>query len=308
MLYTESSLHKTLRETMEKKKYRLKGHESFILRDGWLTKGINAVHSDSRLYRTNNGADALGVGTNMAKSIRYWMKTAGLTKESSSKGVTLTELGNIVRKNDIYIEDIFTLWIAHANIVTNFESATSWNLFFNHMSFTTAFTRDEMQMLMKSLIIENTGDETPSDRSIKDDCSAILSMYGRGGNPADDPEDKRYSAFEDLGLITLSGNRFLKQRPDYDKLDKLVVLYLIIDKLNADGSIQIDFLTDGENMPGNVLNLNRIGVNEYLDKLQDEGYITVNRTAGLDIIYPDKCKKLEKVDILKIYYEGGRKL
>lgn len=28
---------------MVKRKYRLKGHESFILRDGWLTKGIQAV-------------------------------------------------------------------------------------------------------------------------------------------------------------------------------------------------------------------------------------------------------------------------
>lgn len=293
---------------MEKKKYRLKGHESFILRDGWLTKGINAVHNDNRLYRINSGADALGVGTNMAKSIRYWMKAARLTKESSSKGVTLTELGDVIRENDIYVEDIFTLWITHANIVTNFESATSWNLFFNQMSFLTAFSKEEMQTLMKSLIVENTGDETPSDRSIKDDCSAILSMYGRGGSPSDDPEDKRYSMFEDLGLITHSGNRFLKQRPAYDKLDRLVVLYLIIDKLNADGSIQIDFLTDGENMPGKVLNLNRIGVNEYLDILQNEGYITVNRTAGLDIIYPEKCKKLEKIDIVKTYYEGGRKL
>ena len=293
---------------MEKRKYRLKGHESFILRDGWLTKGINAIHSDNRLYRINSGADALGVGTNMAKSIRYWMKTAGFTKESSSKGVTLTELGNIVRQNDIYLEDIFTLWIVHANIVSNFENATSWNLFFNNMSFTTAFTRDEMQTLMRSLIIENTGDETPSDRSIKDDCSAILSMYGSGGSPLVDPEDKRYSIFEDLGLIRHTGNRFLKQRPAYDKLDRLVILYLIIDKLNTDGSIQIDYLTDGENMPGKVLNLSRIGVNEYLDLLQNEGYITVNRTAGLDIIYPEKCKNLGKIDIVKSYYKGGRKL
>ena len=46
---------------MDKRKYKLKGHESFIIRDGWLTKGITAVDKDRRLFSVNSGADALGV-------------------------------------------------------------------------------------------------------------------------------------------------------------------------------------------------------------------------------------------------------
>ena len=45
---------------MIKRKYRLKGHESFILRDGWLTKGIQAVEKDNGVFSKNSGADALG--------------------------------------------------------------------------------------------------------------------------------------------------------------------------------------------------------------------------------------------------------
>ena len=291
---------------MKKIRYRLKGHESFVLREGWLTKGIKAVSENCKLYSTNSGADALGVGTNMAKSIRYWMKTAGVTSESSAKGVRLTDLGTAILNKDLYIEDIFTLWIVHANIVCNFDNATSWNIFFNRINLTTPFVRDELAELLKTLIIECTGDENPSERSIKDDCSALLSMYARGGSPEDDPEDKRPSPFEDLGLVERVGNRFVKKRPSYDNLDKLVVLYLIIDKLNLDGSMQIDHLTDADNMPGKVLNLNRIAVNEYLDQLQNAGYITVNRTAGLDIIYPAKCKDMTKTDVIDTYYQGGR--
>lgn len=78
---------------MIKRKYRLKGHESFILRDGWLTKGIQAVEKDNAVFSKNSGADALGVGTNMAKAIRYWMRTAGVTMDVPQKGVQLTELG-----------------------------------------------------------------------------------------------------------------------------------------------------------------------------------------------------------------------
>ena len=305
MLHTQSTVYKALREYMKKNNYRLKGHESFVLRDGWITKGINAVYKDSMLYRKNSGADALGVGTNMAKSIRYWMKTSGLTKESSVKGVNLTDLGETIRKNDIYMEDIFTLWIIHANIVCNFKNATSWSLFFNHVDLTTPFSREDLIGLLKSLIVEYTGDETPSDRSLKDDCSAILAMYARSGSPADAPEDKRVSPFEDLGLIERVGNRFVKRRPAYDKVDKLLVLYLFIDKLNSEGNLPIDYLTGEEDMPGKVFNLNRIAVNEYLDALQNAGYITVNRTAGLDIIYPAGCKELGGIDVIKKYYEGG---
>ena len=112
-------------------KFKLKGHESFILRDGWLTKGLRAVTSNNRVFSENSGADALGVGTNMAKAIRYWMRTAGLSKFSASKQEELTELGKLLLDNDVYFEDLFSLAVVHANIVSNFEAATSWNLFFN---------------------------------------------------------------------------------------------------------------------------------------------------------------------------------
>ena len=161
---------------MEKKKYKLKGHESFIIRDGWLTKGITAVERDPKLFTVNSGSDALGLGTNMAKSLRYWMKTAELTVENNN-GVFLTKIGQILYKNDPYFEDLFSLWIIHANIASNFALATSWNLFFNHMNLISAFSRDEMFDMMQSLITEYTGEQKPSERSVQDDCSAILAMY-----------------------------------------------------------------------------------------------------------------------------------
>lgn len=50
---------------------RFKGHESFIIREGWLNKGLREVKRDPKVFYQNYGADALGVGPNMAKSIRY---------------------------------------------------------------------------------------------------------------------------------------------------------------------------------------------------------------------------------------------
>ena len=291
---------------MIKRKYRLKGHESFILRDGWLTKGIQAVEKDNGVFSKNSGADALGVGTNMAKAIRYWMRTAGVTVDVPQKGVQLTELGKTIVKYDPYIEDLFTLWILHCRITSNFEQATAWNVFFNKMDLTSAFTRDDMFKMEQELILEETGEEEVSERSLRDDCTAILSMYSEKGDQGDDPEDKKVSPFEELGLISrVAKGKFVKTRPIMNKLDPLVILFLIMEELSANGSMQIDYTTDGHNMPGKLLNLNRIMVNDFLDTLQAKKFIIVNRTAGLDIIYPDQSKELTPVDLLTMHYERG---
>lgn len=271
---------------MNKRDYRLKGHESFVLREGWLTKGLKAVHDNPRVFSENSGADALGVGTNMAKSIRYWMRTAELTEESQREGVKLTECGNLIFKNDPYFEDIFSLWVVHANICRNFKLATSWNIFFNNID-VTFFKRDELIHMMTENIINITGDTTPPARSITDDCAAILHMYTENGDTSPDPEEKKTSPFAVLGFLNrIDANTFERQHPAMDAIDPLLILYVITDKLGKEGVLSIDDIVSGNNMPGKVFNLNRVIVNEYLDQLQNKGYIRVNRTAGLDVVYP----------------------
>ena len=50
-------------------------------------------------------------------------------------------------------------------------------------------------------------------------------------------------------------------------------------------SISIEELLNGTFSPGKVLNLKRVLLNEYIDKLAEQNYLTVNRTAGLDMVY-----------------------
>lgn len=288
---------------MDKKDYRLKGHESFVIREGWLTKGMKAVHDDSKVFSINSGADALGVGTNMAKSIRYWMRVANLTKENVKEGVVLTELGKTIFENDLYLEDIFSLWVIHTNIVQNFKLATSWNVFFNLIDVTT-FKRDELFTMMRDDIIMLTGDTKLPERSIKDDCAAIIQMYSDSKDSSPDPEDKKRSPFAALGLLReIDNNLYEKCQPAIDQIDPLVILYMIGDTLQEEKAIPIDNIANAENMPGKVLNLNRVAINDYLDRLQNKGYIIVNRTAGLDVIYPDR--NLAGVSVLKDHYKGA---
>lgn len=72
-----------------------------------------------------------------------------------------------------------------------------------------------------------------------------------------------------------------------DSLDVFVIWYLIqhyFEEKNTD-SVGIDHLLQGENLPGKLLQLNRLTLNQYLDELADQNRIVVNRTAGLDMVY-----------------------
>ena len=210
--------------------YRLKGHESFVPRDGWITKGLIAVHNDPLVFGDKFSADTLGVGTNMAKSIRYWLRTSGLTKEVQRTGTVLTPLGELIYAHDPYLEKEFTLWILHVNIARNFAQATSWNVFFNDFDMNT-WKREEMTAVMEEYIIQRTGDPTPSERSIHDDCNAILAMYSDSENDRDDPEDYKGSPFSTLGLIHKNRQHYEREAKSFDEIGIYPVLYTIANNL-----------------------------------------------------------------------------
>lgn len=142
---------------------------------------------------------------------------------------------------------------------------------------------------MRDMLVECTGETKLSERSIRDDCAAILQMYSPGDKMrSDDPEEKKVSPFSSLGLldVTSRGN-YERLRPSVDAIDPLLIYYMIAKPLIENSSIIIESLLVDRDMPGKVLNLNRVILNDYLDALQDLGHIIINRTAGLDIIYAD---------------------
>ena len=271
---------------MEKqRKIRLKGHESFMLRDGWLHKGIVAVEENPNLFSEYMGADALGVGSNMAKAIRYWLKVLGLTKEVARKGIYLTELGKLILEQDSYFEDIFTIWLLHLQLLFHKEEATAWYVFFNEIT-ADEFRREELYRLMRQGMNLYSGEGTYSERSLESDCTVLLNMYVRQRETDYDPEEKTISPFWGLGLLWAEQRCYRKRQPDLEQLHPFIVMISILmfyqeaEKNQADDrkkqgrpGISIDDLLRKENGPGKTLNLSRTALNLYLDKLYAEEYL-----------------------------------
>lgn len=281
---------------------KLKGHETFILREGWLNKGLQAVTADPKVFSQNYGADALGVGSNMAKAIRYWLKAGGFTQEGQKTGAKLTQIAQIIVAHDRYMEDDFGLWIFHANLARNVDNATSWYLTFNEVE-AEEFTHEELFDLLKTKLLQMPGVDKISERSLKDDVAVLLNMYVRENVTDYDPEDKKLSPFASLGLMKRTGNHYRRMQPQQSEKLERVFFYLLqscFQEKKRD-SISIDDVANGACLPGRILNLGRVAVNEILDSLAAQQKIIVNRTAGLDMVYRNSSDTL--VDIVRGYYE-----
>lgn len=286
----------------EGNKYKLKGHETFCIREGWLSKGIKAVSENQKVFTEMYGADALGVGSNMAKAIRYWLKASGLTIEVSGKGVMLSEFGEIVLKYDPYLEENFTLWCIHINLTKNKENATCWYLFFKKYQLE-EFTKEELEFFLAEQLIKYIGTRDFSERSLRDDCNVLMQMYGRERILENDPEDKRICPLSRLGILRKNDETYKRTAPDYNAISSEVLFYLMQEN-KEEKAISMEEFYSGELGVQSVLGIGMNMYQDYLDQLAKEGFIDLNRTAGLDMIYRLKC--LSKEEIALHYYEKVR--
>lgn len=286
----------------DKVKIRLQGHEKFVLREGWLNKGIVQVKNNPTVFLGKEGPDVFGIGNNMVKSLRYWLKAFNLIVEKGAAGVQLSKCGEVVQKYDSYFEDIFTLWVLHSNIVHNADEATVWHLFFNYCDIEDMDKEQIVQMLIRELN-KYTHNVSFSEKSLRNDIDVILSMYGKVKEMID-PEDKNVSPFAQLDLIKSVDGTFSKSQPDRRKVTEWNVLYELARHLNEKEFISIDEISEGVGSISAVYQIGSVTINEYLDKLDAMGFIRVDRTAGLDIIY--KASNITQEMVMKEYYKAHR--
>ena len=297
--------------TSKIKKVKLKGNESFNFREGWLRKGMRCVEDEAALFTQDDVMERLGVGSKMVKSIRYWLQATTLTEEyrtnqGRGRAQMLTkQFGKVVHKYDPYFDDIFTLFLLHYHIVANDALCMVWNIFFNEFE-GIDFTKEDMFNVCREFLVRKMEEGCEfSEKSFADDCDSVLKMY-RPAIEREDPEDSLACPLTTLGLLQYSNAKkdtYVKSMPSKDALDKMAVLYVIVSNLSEDKqSVSIDDLLEAPNNIGRVFNLSRAAINNYLDQLRVSGYLTINRTAGLDMVYLKMRKKPR--EIMEDYYSN----
>ena len=278
-------------------KLKLKRHESFSIREGWLTKGIRAIKENSKIFSLVDATDVLGIGTNMVKSLKYWM-TATCLMEENNHVVTLSSFGRLIDKYDPYLEDNFSWWLIHINMILNLNDAYIYNLFFNKCTMKIFSKRDIFEQISQIL---NNNKLVYNENILQDEVDMIIKTYSID-EKIDNPENNFICPLSELNLIKkIDINAYERVRPDYRNLNYLIVYYLMVILSEDNDYLNIDDLIKLDNSPAKLLNLDKNLINEYLDEMKKHDLIIINRTAGLNMIY--FTKKMTIDEIMKEYFE-----
>lgn len=287
---------------------RFRGHETFFIRKGWISKGIKAVERDPSVFVSKdvNPMDVLGIGSNMVMSLRYWLHACGLTEEPASgrKVQKFTALGDAVRENDRYIEELGTLYLLQYRLATNKEMATSWYYFFNEFQ-SQEFTREDFVSSLQGYVVAN--DCSVASRSLNDDFACIINTYVPRYKTSPEkvfPENNIDCPFGELGLVDIVNKekkQYRKAIPSPETFNPWVVLAVVMDQAGSASEVGLNnLLTDRCNI-GRVFNLDVITMIDVLRKAEKTGSIKIIRTAGLDVVRLDKHFSFE--DCVNNYYK-----
>ena len=262
---------------------RFKRHESFTLREGWIEKAINALKEENKVFsdvfNAKKGISILGIGSNMVKSLKYWLTACKIITP-----VSMTDLGTAIHTNDRFLDDLNTIYLIHYYLVENETDAYVINHFFNDFP-KTSFTKKELMDWFKEMVDRDDRIKNKNYDSINTDIDVMLRMYSFAGNN-DDPENNMDSPFSRLGLIIDEGkDKYSKAKTKYNNLSAYIVYWAISSIFEGKDHFVIDDMLEKDGSPVKVFNLDRNLINEYLNALQAKGYFVINRTAGLNTVY-----------------------
>lgn len=261
-------------------------HQTFYLRQQWLNKGLREVRDTPRFFYEEDHFEILGVGKNMAKSIRYWLTGTQLVKEvrSTKTEVVMTELAEVVSRHDPYIKNKYTLSLLHYLLVTEKDEATVWYWFFNVFN-ERVFSKVLVAEQLTKWVAEDYGKKV-SDSTLKKDIDCLIQLYTVKEYKNQTPEDVIKSPFEALGLIQqTTGTNFIKAKLDNNLTVSVLYTTLIkYFKKHGVSEVSLNDLVSGEELWGRVFNLNRDAIIEYIEEMKDKYPVVFTRTNRLDVI------------------------
>lgn len=263
------------------------GHETFVLRSTWLKKAYDLLLFIPDLFLREDAFIKLGVGKNMAQSIRYWGRVCGIFDRSSDgKSYRITALGHALFNDDDgwdpFLVTPASRWLLHWQIASRLDAAFTWYYTFNLLR-AGEFTIEQLILYITEEVLRH-GWRSPSGATLHRDIDCMLHCYVRPSAKelTTAIEDALACPLHDLGLVQmLPGERryYLSSSPQPSLPDALVA-YAILMQIRTTGRQTLAFneLSYAPFSPGRVFRLTEDGLLERLFRLDDlthgRGYYT----------------------------------
>lgn len=269
-------------------------HQTFHIRSNWLSKALEALKSDGKVFSDRSAPSRLGIGKNMVESLRFWVTACKLAEPHSKGELRLTDFGNLVYEYDRYFQDDVTWLLIHFNLISNADGATSWFLLFNRFNQPKLSKAEFITMVARYY-------QGVAKSSLDKDYECIVNTYVSSTSTSGNPEDNIICPLRKFGLI---------EKID-DGIRKVPIkvsipvegLYYVIRRGNPGVEYStISEMVTGVNSIGRAFNLTIDHVYFYLTLLEDRGLVSYSKTAGLDTV---RISNLDPINVLIQYYKRG---
>ncbi|MDP9316215.1 MAG: DUF4007 family protein [Chloroflexota bacterium] len=263
------------------------GHETFALRSNWLKKAYDVLQDKPDLFYREDAFVLLGVGKNMAQSIRFWGRVCGVFMRAPTGDYhQATPLGRALLADDGWDPFLVTPsshWLLHWQIAARPEAAFTWFYTFNLLK-GGEFSAAELARQLRDLAGEQ-GWRVPSEATVSRDVECMLNCYTRSRSRQGAPinEDLLLCPLTDLDLIQpLPGQHLYRVTagPQLDLSDALVA-YATFEMMRRHGRQTMAFsdLAYAPRSPGRVF---RLHDDALLSRLQVIDQITDGRAYYSD--------------------------
>ncbi|MDQ0333046.1 hypothetical protein QFZ88_005428 [Mesorhizobium sp. YL-MeA3-2017] len=297
---------------------RVSGHETFALRLLWLKKAFDAASGpdgvDRRTFQEQSAIATFGVGKNMALSMRHWALATKVLEDSPTH-LRATDLGRLIFADrtglDPYLEHPSTLWLMHAHLVSEPQTATTFYYAFNVLN-QVAFTRDDLVRAMAAIVDARvTARATPE--TLKRDVEVFVRSYAP--RYSDSGEDAAEPLLVELGLLrehrTTGQLEFVRgQKPSLeDSIFALVLKRFWERHHNSSPTISVEQVQYGPGSPGRVFKLDEDSLVARLMAIGEPtgGKMIWTDTAGLrQVALNGRLDAIDDFELIKAGYRRPR--
>lgn len=205
-------------------------HQSFYLRMNWLSKALKMIQEDNRFFFDENGFEKIGLGKNMAKSLKFWASaTKVIVEEKDSEKKTyhsITRFGELFLRYDRFLRLPITASLQHFFLVSDKSVASTWYWFFNEWSKRYTTHEDLFEQLQRWA--DQNSKRPVSANSLKRDLDCLKLLYTVGLDQESDPEDVIASPFAKLGLVQEGKMSWSKKTPSLDDIDVDALFFVLL--------------------------------------------------------------------------------
>ena len=291
------------------KEIHFAGHQTFPLRHIWLTKayelydqqGEKALRNDEKIMMH------LGVGLNMAKSLKHWCESTQIFEKSGALGYTLTQTGSEIfssASGDKYLERLDTIWLIHYLLVTNHKKNALWFYVFNVFNGNTIH-KDQLISNIKSWCTGNS--IRVSDNTIERDFNCFINMYNSEYTRSKSSlESLLVSPFRELKILESFNGTFQLRTMLSKEISRHLFAFCMLEYLERQEnqkSIPLSNILLDIKSPGRVFRMSEDVLVDYLEdfikKSNTYDVFSFDSTAGMKQLIVNKKSNLSKYKFLK---------